>query len=52
MDISGIYALYWWEQDLIYIGLSQDLFSRKSQHYRSLKSSTHYNPKLQNAYKL
>jgi len=47
---SGIYALYWWEQDLVYVGLSQNLDQRKKEHLRMLKSSTHTNYKVQNAY--
>jgi len=47
---SGIYALYWWEQDLIYIGLSQNLTQRKSEHFRKLNTNKHSNYKVQDAY--
>lgn len=47
---SGIYALYWWEQDLVYIGLSQDLQSRKTEHYYRMRNSTHSNYKVQRSF--
>lgn len=47
---SGIYALYWWEQDLVYIGLSQNLSSRKLEHLNKLKNNRHTNYKVQNTY--
>ena len=49
---SGIYALYWWDQDLVYIGQTVSLSRRKDQHYQSLKSFTHFNIKVQEAYSL
>lgn len=49
---SGIYSLYWWEQDLIYVGLSQNLNARKAEHFRDLENNTHTNYKVQNAYNL
>ena len=45
----GIYALYWAEQDLIYIGKSINLSKRKYEHFRLLKNNKHV-VKLQNAY--
>lgn len=50
MSNIGIYALYWWEQNLIYIGLSQNLVSRKHEHFRKLYSNTHSNHKVQKAF--
>lgn len=47
---SGIYALYWWEQDLVYIGLSQSLSNRRIEHFSLLKNNRHTNYKVQNAY--
>lgn len=47
---SGIYALYWWDQDLVYIGLSQNLQERKTEHFSKLKNGRHTNYKVQNAY--
>lgn len=47
---SGIYALYWWEQDLVYVGLSQNLSNRKKEHFTLLKNNKHTNYKVQNAY--
>jgi hypothetical protein len=47
---SGVYALYWWNSDLIYVGVSQDIYSRKEQHLRLLKRGAHYNSKVQQAY--
>lgn len=47
---SGIYALYWWEQDLVYVGLSQNLSNRKKEHFTLLKNNKHTNYKVQSAY--
>lgn len=47
---SGIYALYWWEQDLVYVGLSQSLKSRELEHYNLMRKNKHTNYKVQNAY--
>jgi predicted GIY-YIG superfamily endonuclease len=52
MQNIGIYALYWWEQDLVYIGLSQDLHSRKLEHLSKLERTVHTNYKVQSAYNL
>ncbi len=49
---SGIYALYWWEQDLVYVGLSQDLSARKYEHFKLLNKNKHTNYKVQKAYNL
>lgn len=46
----GIYALYWWEQDLVYIGLSQNIEKRNIYHFNKLKQHKHSNYKVQNAY--
>lgn len=46
----GIYALYWWDQDLIYIGQSQDIDRRYKEHLSTLKSKKHTNYKVQDAY--
>lgn len=32
----GIYALYWWDQDLIYVGLTQNLNKRKREHFNAM----------------
>lgn len=47
---SGIYALFWWQDCSIYIGQSQDLHRRKSEHFKSLLKQTHSNYKVQHAY--
>lgn len=47
---SGIYALYWWEQDLVYIGLSSTLAKRHKEHIRLLTKESHPNYKVQNAF--
>jgi hypothetical protein len=47
---SGIYALYWWDQDLVYIGLSQKIYNRHKEHLRLLKKGVHTNQKVQTAY--
>lgn len=52
MKLGGIYALYWWDQDLVYIGLSVDLNTRKRVHFKSLQDNKHPNYKVQNAYNL
>jgi hypothetical protein len=50
MTTSGIYALYWWDEDLVYIGLSQNLEARHKEHLRNLRSNRHTNYKVQDAY--
>lgn len=50
MRCSGIYALYWWEQDLVYIGLSQDIDARHKEHLRDLAAGSHSNYKVQSAF--
>lgn len=47
---SGIYALYWWEQDLVYVGLTSCLSRRYTEHLYQLRRGTHSNYKVQNAY--
>jgi excinuclease UvrABC nuclease subunit len=47
---SGIYALYWWEQDLVYVGLSRNLHRRRNQHMSSMVKNTHDNYKVQQAF--
>lgn len=46
----GIYSLYWEEEDLIYIGQSLNIESRKNDHISALKRKDHFNYKVQNAY--
>lgn len=46
----GIYALYWEEQDLVYIGLSQNIESRFKDHFYDMKAQKHSNYKVQNAF--
>lgn len=48
----GIYSLYWESQDLIYIGQSQNIERRYSEHIKKLKNNTHTNYKVQEAYTL
>lgn len=48
----GIYALYWEEQDLIYIGKSQNIEKRFKQHCNLMRSNSHTNYKVNNAYSL
>lgn len=48
----GIYALYWEEQDLIYIGQSVNIENRYKEHLRNLIGNKHTNYKVQNAYEL
>lgn len=47
---SGIYALYWWEQDLVYIGLSQNLSSRCNEHFLDMRNNNHTNYRVQSAF--
>lgn len=49
---TGIYSLYWEEQDLIYIGQSQNIENRFKEHLYKLKNNKHTNYKVQNAYDL
>lgn len=46
----GIYSLYWEEQDLIYIGQSNNIEMRYNSHLKSLNNKKHSNYKVQNAY--
>lgn len=46
----GIYALFWEEQDLIYIGQSVNIEQRFKEHLYSLKKLEHSNYKVQEAY--
>ena len=39
----GIYALYWQEQDLIYIGQSKEIERRFKDHLRELEACIHCN---------
>lgn len=48
----GIYALYWEKQDLIYVGQSQDLNRRWSEHKRYMLKGRHTNYKVQKTYNL
>lgn len=46
----GIYALYWEDQDLIYIGLSEDVEGRYRDHLRLCRGNKHTNYKVQDAF--
>lgn len=46
----GIYALYWEEQDLIYIGQSQNIERRWKEHIADMQRNVHHNYKVQLAY--
>ena len=46
----GIYQIVNTKNGNVYIGSSNDLNRRKSQHFHCLKNGTHTNPKLQSAY--
>lgn len=46
----GIYALYWEEQDLIYIGLSQNIEDRFKEHIRDMVRGNHSNYLIQGTY--
>ncbi len=48
----GIYALYWEEQDLVYIGQSQNIENRFKEHLRKMTKGSHTNYKVQNTYNL
>lgn len=47
---SGIYALFWEEQDLIYIGQSLNIDKRLNHHKYCLQKNIHCNYKVQQAY--
>lgn len=49
---TGIYALYWDEQDLIYIGQSVNIEKRYREHLRTLIEGTHSNYKVQSTFNL
>lgn len=46
----GIYSLYWEEQDLIYIGQSQNIEKRFSTHINTMTKNSHHNYKVQDTY--
>lgn len=46
----GIYALFWEEQDLVYVGQSQNIESRFREHISNLRKGTHTNYKVQEAF--
>lgn len=46
----GIYAIYWLNEGLVYVGQSQNIEQRIYTHLASLKNNKHNNKKLQNAY--
>ena len=46
----GIYALYWEEQDLIYIGQSKEIERRLRDHLKQLRDNNHYNYKVQGTF--
>ncbi len=46
----GIYSIYWEKPDLIYIGQSEDIERRFKEHIRKMRTQTHFNYKVQNAY--
>lgn len=48
----GIYALYWEEQDLMYIGLSENIERRYKDHLRLCSSKKHTNYKVQETYNI
>lgn len=46
----GIYALYWAEQDLVYIGQSVEIETRFKTHLWYLRTGSHSNKRVQSAY--
>lgn len=46
----GIYALYWQDKGLVYIGQTANIVRRITQHISYLKAGTHENYKVQNAF--
>lgn len=48
----GIYSLYWEEQDLVYVGQSQNINRRFSEHKRLMTNRSHTNYRVQEAYNL
>lgn len=48
----GIYALYWQEHDLVYIGQSQNIEARFKEHLNKMSKNIHTNYKVQNSYNL
>lgn len=52
MDNCGIYALWWEEPELVYVGQSGNLLSRKADHLRKLRYGTHVNYLMQRAFNM
>lgn len=50
MNKSGIYALWWEEQDLVYIGQSSSINRRYTEHLYKMKCGKHTNYKIQELY--
>lgn len=49
----GVYALYWEDPDLVYVGKSQNIESAfKARHCRKAELNLHSNYKVQEAYNL
>ena len=46
----GIYALYWEQQDLVYVGQSLDIESRGRSHLSKMRLNKHSNYKVQESY--
>ena len=46
----GIYAIFWMEQDLFYIGQSSNIETRLKTHLRNLSDNKHSNYRVQEAY--
>ena len=51
MNICGIYTITNLIDSKIYVGYSQDIYQRKSQHFSDLSKNIHKNIHLQRAYK-
>lgn len=46
----GIYALFWLDEGLVYVGQSTNVHNRLYKHRRELENNSHYNHKIQEAY--
>jgi len=50
MKLCGIYALYYLDEGLVYVGQAQNIQKRYTEHLNSLKRNKHANFKLKKAY--
>lgn len=53
MSIGTVYAFYWWDLDIVYVGQTcLPIEHRIKQHLNVLKKGTHYNKRVQEAFSI